>query len=306
MTTPDQTAATRGDGHRRASVLSTSLAGAALGGSLTWAAVALVGWTNDGALVAAPVRPLAIAIGAVLGLLVGQGAVHTTRPVGFVVLQASRAVVLTITAWALAAFLGQRTGSRELGVVVGYAFVLPFGFLLGLPLTIPIAAIATAALRFAARCPLPGATVIVLLVVGACAVALLRPNLVEAIRGVLSTAPAGRGELRWTVVNRSPHDLVLGVWTREPDGYGGSTLGVPGCRVTTGSDEAGDTWFVSIDREEPLDAEPVPVVEGTDASAARTAWIEVAADGMVTGIVGRDQPPVDATLVDACDPAAIP
>ena len=99
--------------------------------------------------------------------------------------------------------------------------------------------------------------------------------------------------------------LVLGIFTREPDGYGGSTMGVPGCRITTGSDGAGASWFVSLDRAEPFETEPIPVAEA-DGSGARSVWLEVAADGTVTGSVGREPPDVEATLDDLCGPVSAP
>jgi hypothetical protein len=83
-------------------------------------------------------------------------------------------------------------------------------------------------------------------------------------------------------------------------------MGVPACRITTGTDGVGESWFVSLDREEPFETEPIPVVEVTDASGPRTVWLAVAADGTTSGVVGREPPGIDATLEDACGPGTTP
>lgn len=294
-------------GRGRTSSVLVGLGGAALGGSLTWVAVTLVPWFEDGALGRLPIGPTAIVVGSILGLAAGWGAVATDRPARFVLLQATRAVVVVTTAWALGVFLeGRAAGTEELRILASYALVLPFALLFGLPLAVPVAAMSTGLLRIAARLPALGAILMVVVVGTGCAVAVARPPVAQAIGQLVTDAGPTPNELRWTVVNRSTSDLVLGVWTREPDGYGGSLMGVPACRITTGADEVGESWFVSLDREEPIDTEPVPVVEVTDASGPGTVWLEVAANGTTTGVVGREPPGIDATLEDACDPVTTP
>jgi hypothetical protein len=280
--------------------------GAALGGSLTWAATALVPWLDGGPFGRVSIGLTAIVVGSMLGFVAGQGAIVTHRPASFVVLQACRAVLVVSTVWALAAFVdGSVSGTRELDVLAGYAFVLCFGFLLGMPLALPVAVISTGLLRLAARRPALGVALMLAVVISAGAVATTRPDPGDAIHDLLAGAPGAPSDLRWTVVNRSPSDLVLGIFTREPDGYGGSTMGVPGCRITTGSDGAGASWFVSLDRAEPFETEAIPVAEA-DGSGARSVWLEVAADGTVTGSVGREPPDVEATLDDLCGPVSAP
>lgn len=281
--------------------------GAALAGSLTWAAVSLVPLFDAGPFGRVPIGLTAIVTGSILGFVVGHGAVATHRPTRFVVVQASRAVVVVSTVWALAAFLDGRIGGiGELEVLATYAFVLLFGFLLGMPLALPVAAISTVLLRLAARRPGLGVAVLIAVVSTAGAVAAIGPNVGGAFDDLLAGVPGAPDELRWTVVNRSTNDLVLGIFTREPDGYGGSTMGAAACRITTGSDEAGPSWFVSLGREEPFDTEPIPVVEADGPTVARSVWLEVAADGKVMGSVGREPPDVEATLEDACGPALAP
>lgn len=280
--------------------------GAALGGSLTLAATSLVPWFEGGSFGRVPIGATAIVVGSILGFTVGHGAVATDRPARFVVLQASRAVGVVSTVWALAAFVDGSIGrTGELEVLAGYAFVSFFGFLLGLPLALPVAAISTVLLRLAARRPGLGVALVVAVVSSAGLVAVTRPNPDDAFDSLLAGAPGAPNDLRWTVVNHSTDDLVLGIFTREPDGYGGSMMGVAACRITTGSGEAGPSWFVSLDREEPFGTEPIPVVEADD-TGARAVWLEVTADGKVTGSVGREPPGVEATLEDVCGPVSAP
>lgn len=306
MTTGQVAPAVAAAGQRRTLSVLFGTGGAALGGSLTWAATSLVPWFDGGSFGRVPIGLTAIVVGSILGFAVGQGAVATNRPARFVVLQASRAVVVVSTVCALAAFVDGSIGrTGELEVLAGYAFVSLFGFLLGLPLALPVAAISTALLRLGARRPGLGVALVVAVVSSAGLVAVTRPNLGDAFDSLPAGAPGAPNDLRWTVVNRSMNDLVLGIFTREPDGYGGSMMGVAACRITTGSEEAGPSWFVSLDREEPFETEPIPLVEA-DGTGARSVWLEVAADGKVTGSVGREQPAVEATLEDACGPALVP
>lgn len=295
------------------------VAGALLGGSLATLAAAVSYWLDlywwDFGI--GPVALIGVGVGVGLGLATGPTAATTPRPVLFVFGQAVKAALLGLAilaaAWAagsLASGYGSVDAEAVAGSVAFIAFAIPNALVLALPVTLPIAAIATTVLRLKRNRPRRAAAAVagaVLATAGVTtwSVAVPRPDLGPE----LALAPV---ELEWTIANHSPHDLELGVWAESAsdDSVGGSTQIIPACFITTERSGEEANWFLTLERpaEDSWDADIPPALvsaeEVPDADAR--VWITVAADGAISVEPGRGPPPAAELTTDHCTQGSQP
>jgi hypothetical protein len=166
----------------------------------------------------------------------------------------------------------------------------------------PVGLVLTATIRLAGSRGRLGAV----LVAAAALAAVIATPAVAGLR--LTGWPQDRGwgpvTLDWTIENRSSEPLTLGVWDPAPDGYGGWTVGIAPCFISTGTTDAASDWYLSVQRgteAEVWDAEPIPLISSGDVGGLHAqVWVEVAPDGSMTAIPGRPHPEAHALTVDRC------
>jgi hypothetical protein len=254
--------------------------------------------------------PIGVGVGVGLGFAVGPAATTTPRPRWFAFGQAVRAGLLGLAilaavwaATALASGYVTVDGAAVAGSVAFTVFAIPVALVFALPVTLPIAFIATGVLRATRDRPrrMVAAIVGVLLAtagITAASAALPRPDLQPAVE----FAPV---ELEWTIANHSRQDLELGVWAESPDtSVGGWTRTVPACFTTTDRSGEQASWFLTL--EQPTedfwggDVPPALVSAEEVPGADAHVWITVAADGAISVEPGRGAPPDEELAVDHC------
>lgn len=258
---------------------------------------------------AAPVALIGIGVGLVLGFISGPGAVTTRRPAIYALVVACKAALLGFAVlWALS-FAAAASGSPSAGgpIVDGLAFAVfgvPSALAFALPVTVPIAFLATGVLRLWSRRPTSGrAAIAAVLWVGVLstgvAIGVPRPDL------TVDWADAAPVHVEWTVANRTARFLELGIFDREGDrSFGGSVAAIEPCFISTGRHPLDTDWFLTLDPH-PEDGDPEELVRAAEAPGAEVrVLIEVAANGTASVEVGRAPPPVEEQTVDLCTEGA--
>jgi hypothetical protein len=290
------------------SQLTFRVAGATLAATTSAVGLGLMTWLRFGVGSAGMLGLIGIGVALLLGFVYAPEAVSTTKPWRFALGLALRAVLygeLALIAPTLVQAMVTGVGGPE--SLAWFALAVPFGFVLLLPVTVPVGALTTGTLRMAARMPrLRGALLVASIVV-----------LAGAVGTTASLTPppedSNAGEpvvLRWTVENHSERDLELGIWNGDVEAlagvqeasWGGSTQFVASCFVSTGRSQVGRDWFLSlgppVDESADLgDPRPVPLVVAAEVpgDAPRVRFV-VAPSGTIS-VARSAEPPADTELV---------
>jgi hypothetical protein len=288
------------------------LAGGILGGCLSATAFAVgsalgLTWSFLGPV---DIPTLGLGIGAIVGAASGPAAVEATDPGRFASLVAFKAAVIGVTSVVGAVEIyGRLSGmpGTDGASVIGFALVaVPVGLTIGLFLTVPVAAVSTAALRVGSR----SRALLAAIIATALLMGLVIAPKFAARRLVLNggaSLPGSSVRVNWTIENHSPRDLVVGIWSSSADSTRGWTQGVAACFTSIGSTDEPEGWFLSLDRDsEGVDiGVPEPRISARDApGSVANVWIRVERDGSMSSFANRPQPPEDRLTVDLCSESA--
>lgn len=284
---------------RQASTAQLRITGAIVGVSLATVAAAVSEWLTLywSTFQLAPLPEIGMAVGVVLGFIVGPEVARTEHPGRSALLLAGNAVLLGLAAFALvsAVTFGWGDSSGVAGYLFFMVYAVPAAFVYGLPVAAPVAFIGVAIMRMG-RLRLAGVVTAVLLAAVFGLLAGASPALNLAAR-----VPGSSVELRWTVANYSARSLELGIFERHGSGgdFGGSIAGIGPCFTTTGTENVGIDWFLTLD---PYSTEPTPpeLISAADAPDSSVAvWMTVKANGTALVEVGRTATAEQLT-VDHC------
>lgn len=287
--------------------LALRVAGAAVGGSLSTVAAALSFWLDlywwDSSL--GPLALLGIAIGVVLGFIAGPESIRTERPVLQAFGLALQASLLGFAAYCVVSLVALAwpglgpAGASLVDTFVFLAFALPTALIFALPVTTPIAFSAVGIMRLGRLRRLGVATTVAAAVLSSVvAVAVPRPNL--AFDG-----PGSAVQVQWTVANHSTRTLELGVFEHHSGGFGGALVGIEPCFTSTGHENVGRDWFLTLESDSGQRTPP-ELVAAADAQGSEVAvWVEIAPDGTASVDVGRVPEPEELTI-DNCQQADRP
>jgi hypothetical protein len=281
------------------------VAGALLGGSLSLAAADLSQWLNlYWSQWFGPLIPtLGILVGIVLGFAIAPGAVRTPHPevwvVGMAGLAAMLGVAVLLASWVVGnPQVGGDSGTSLPTLILAAVLYAIAGLILGLPVTFPIALVATGILRLGTHSRRAG------IAAGAAACLLAIASLGLSFTGRLPILPSSpRGEpvqLQVIIVNLSNRPLELGAYDRDGGGVGGAVFDVEPCFTTVESFGVGKDWFLTPDPMSGSMSPPELISAADVPGQTPLVRLTIQPDGTSQAAVAQGLPSDTELTVDHC------